>query len=330
MEKKDCFSFSGRTLFIVGACVFIGTGCSHSSQGEVLKTAYYHSYGPQMAEADWEGQGSTGEVVEVLKNGVEVRKEYAGGVLDGSSSWTFPHSKIVERVEDYRNGNRIASSINYETGSPKFQEEWLPEDRRVVRTWYDDGAPRFIEEYSGDNLVDGQYLTVDGEVECAVLAGHGVRVERSRNGTLLSREQLADCVIVATEAFYPNGQLREAMSFKGGVRHGQCRRFAENGEPLSIERWTNGVVDGIQLFFDEGLPVRQIPYSMGKKEGVEFHYRPGTEEVVEEISWHQNLRHGPSKTYMGGEVHADWYWRGGKTSEQQYLARIGTNPESPG
>jgi antitoxin component YwqK of YwqJK toxin-antitoxin module len=326
MEKNRCFC----AQFAVLACVFVGTGCSPQPHNEVVKTAYYHSYGPQMAEADWEGQGSTGEVVEVLKNGVEVRKEYAGGVLDGASSWTFPHSKIVERIEEYRNGNRVSSAINYETGSPKLQEEWMQNDGRVVRTWYDDGAPRFVEEYCNEKLINGQYLTVDGDVESVVVAGHGIRVERSRGGALVSREQFYGSSVAATEAYYPNGQLREALSFKNGFRHGQCRRYAENGEPLSIEQWTSGVVDGDQMFFEGGMPIRQIPYAMGKKEGVELHFRPGTEEVVEEISWHQNLRHGPSKTYMSGEVHSDWYWRGGKTSEQQYLARIGSGAECSG
>ena len=324
MKKNHSLSFSGRVLFIVGTCVFVNTGCSHSPQDEVVKTAYYHSYGTQMVETDWENQGSTGEVVDVLKNGVEVRREYVGGVLDGTSSWTFPHSKIAERVEEYKNGQRVTSTTNYETGSPKIQEEWFANDQRVVRTWYEDGAPRFIEEYSGEKLIDGQYLTIDGDVESVVLAGLGARIERSRSGTLLSREQLSGSRVIATEAFYPNGQLREAMSFKEGLRNGQCRRYAESGEPLSIEQWTKGVVDGAQLFFEDGQPIRQIPYASGKKEGVELHFRPGTEEVVEEISWHQNLRHGPSKTYIGGEVHSEWYWRGSKTSEQQYLARIGS------
>jgi antitoxin component YwqK of YwqJK toxin-antitoxin module len=327
MKKNRSFSLSGHMPFFVGSCVLMATGCSHTPQDEVVKTAYYHSYGPQMVETDWENQGSTGEVVEVLKNGVEVRKEYVGGVLDGSSSWTFPHSKITERVEEYKKGQRASYSTNYETGSPKIQEEWLPNDRRIVRSWYEDGAPRCIEEYTGEKLIDGQYLTMDGDVESVVLGGLGARATRSRNGALLSREQLSGSQVIATEAFYPNGQLREAMAFKGGVRHGQCRRYAESGEPLSIEQWTSGIVDGAQLFFEDGRPVRQIPYAMGKKEGVELHFRPGTEEVVEEISWHQNLRHGPSKTYVGGKAHSEWYWRGGKTSEQQYLARAGSSAE---
>ena len=330
MEKTDRFLSLVRALCIAAACVFVGTGCSRQSQGEVVKTAYYHPYGPQMAEGDWEDQGSTGEVVEVLKNGIEVRKEYAGGVLDGTSSWTFPHSKIVERVEEYRKGDRVSSSINYETGSPRAREEWLSDNQRVIRSWYEDGAPQTIEEYAGERLINGQYLTLDGEVESTVLAGRGIRVERSRNGTLLSREQLYGSNVASTEAYFPNGQLREAMSFKEGLRHGQCRRYAENGEPLSIEQWSDGIVDGVQLFFEEGTPVRQIPFAMGRKEGIELHFRPGTEEVVEEVSWHDNLRHGPSKTRMGGEVHTEWFWRGGKTSEQQYLARIGSDVQSSG
>ena len=314
-----------RMFVICGACSLLSTGCSNAPQEEVVKTSYYHTYGPQVPQAEWESRGATGEVVEMMKNGVEVRREYVGGVLDGASSWTFPHTKVIDRIEEYRNGQRVAISSNYETGSPKYQEEWLANGLRQVHAWYDDGTPRLIEEHQGSKLMEGQYFTLDGETEASVVAGTGAKVERSRTGCLLTRDQLKGSDVLATEAFYPNGQLREVIAYRNGQRHGQGRRYSEDGEPLSIEQWTQGVVDGIQLYFEGGQPVRQVPYAMGKKEGIELHFRPGSEEVVEEIAWHQDVRHGPSKTYLGDQILTEWYWRGAQTSEEQFVARNAMN-----
>lgn len=325
MKKISGYLLTCRMLFIVSCIACVGSGCTTSPQEDVVKTAYYHQYGPQIEQTDWQNLGSTGEVVEVLRNGVEVRKEYLGGVLHGTSSWTFPHMKIAERTEEYEHGQRVASSVNYETGSPKIEEQFFPDNRRVVYAWYEDGSPRYIEEYSGSTLIDGQYLTIDGDIESTVLAGTGCRIERSRSGGLLSREQISGSGVVATESYYSNGQLREAVSFMNGQRHGQSRRYLESGEPMSIEQWSNGQADGVQLFFEDGQPIRQISYSMGKKEGAELHFRPGTEEVVEEISWHNNLRHGPSKTYVADQVVTEWYWRGAHIPEEQFMARNSTN-----
>jgi antitoxin component YwqK of YwqJK toxin-antitoxin module len=312
-------------LIICGACSLCTIACSPPPHEEVVQTTYYHTYGPQIAEADWQTRGATGEVVEVLKNGVEVRREYVGGVLHGTSSWTFPHTKVIDRIEQYKNGNRVLAARNYTSGSPEFQEEWLVDDHIVARAWYEDGSPRVIEGYQGEHLIEGKYFTIDGEIESSVAAGTGTKIERSRIGALLNREQLRASDIIATESFYPNGQLREMVAYQESERHGQSRRYSESGEPLSIEQWTQGILDGSQLFFESGYPVRQISYAMGKKEGLELHFRPGTEEVVEEISWRQDRRHGVSKTYLAGQTLTEWYWRGSQVSEDQYVARDSMN-----
>jgi antitoxin component YwqK of YwqJK toxin-antitoxin module len=316
---------AARILTICGACSLVTVACSNQPQEEVVKTAYYHTYGPQMGEDDWQTRGSTGEVVEMCKNGVEVRREYVGGVLHGTSSWTFPHTKVIDRTERYKNGIRVLAARNYTSGSPEFQEEWLTDGHTVARAWYEDGSPRIIEECQSSHLIAGQYFTIDGELEASIAAGTGTKIERSHHGELLTREQLKASDVISSESFYPNGQLREVLAFQQGNRHGQCRRYSESGEPVSIEQWAVGILDGTQLFFEGGQPVRQIPYAMGKKDGLELHFRPGTEEVVEEISWHQDKRHGHSKIYLADQILTEWYWRGSQVSEDQYVARDSMN-----
>ncbi len=325
MRKWQSVISMARELCLCGASAFVMVACSTAPQEEVVKMTFYHPYGPQIAEADWQTRGSTGEVVEVLKSGVEVRREYVGGVLHGTSSWTFPHTKVIDRIEQYRHGTRILAARNYASGSPQFQEEWLDSGHRIVRSWYDDGSPRILEDYEGASLVGGQYFTLDGEIESTVMDGTGIKIERSRLGELLTREHLQHSQVVSTESFYPNGQVREVVAYRDGKRHGQTRRYSESGEPLSIEQWTLGIVDGTHLYFDGGQPVRQISYVMGKKEGLELRFRPGTEEVVEEISWRQDKRHGPTKTYLADQTLTEWYWRGSQVSQDQFEARNSMN-----
>ncbi|MCL4553139.1 MAG: hypothetical protein M1305_06275 [Candidatus Marsarchaeota archaeon] len=307
----------------VAVTLLVCVSCTKSSSDQVVKTAYYHAYGPQVQEEEWKAEGSNGEVVEYLKNGVEVRREYQGGVLHGMSTWSFPHSKIVERTEEYTQGRLTLSAKNYETGTSKYQEEWLPDGLRVIRAWYDEGCPRYIEEHSNNRLSEAQYFTIDGELEAAIIAGTGIKIERTRSGDIVSREQYVSTELVLKESFYPNGLLRESVALVNGKRHGQCRNFLENGEPLSIEQWKQGVLDGLQVFFESGQPIRQVPYVLGKKEGTELHFRPGSEDVVEEISWHADERHGPSKTYLAEQSLTEWYWKGALVSEDQFHARDG-------
>jgi len=309
-------------LFVtVTTCVLVVTSCMRSSGDEVVKTSFYHPYGPQLEENEWKSQGQSGEVIEMLKSGVQVRKVYSNGQFHGECSWTFPYSKIVERTEEYENGKKFLLSKNYENGSPKYQEQWLGGDHRIVHAWYEDGVPRLIEEYAGDLVVEGQYYTSEGEIESSVVGSSGLRTERSKIGLLLSREYVQKGVVSERETFYPNGQVSEIISLREGKREGKGRRFAESGEPIVIENWKDGRLDGMQLVFEGGQPARQVPYSVGRKEGVELHFRPGTEEIVEEIAWHEDSRHGLCKTYLVDQTIEEWYWKGGRVTEEQYKIR---------
>jgi antitoxin component YwqK of YwqJK toxin-antitoxin module len=310
-----------KRITIALSCMFLFGACSKSPQDDIVRTSYYHAYGPEVNAEDWKAQGSSGEIVQTLKNGVEVRKEYENGLLQGTSSWTFPYSKVVERVEEYHLGKRMLVGRNFENGSPEIEEEWEPGDRRIVHAWYPDGSPRLLEEFNQGRIVEGKYFTLEGEVEGSVSSGHGLRVERSGAGQLSLKEEVRSGDVMKREIFFPNGQLQEVVLFQGNKRHGECKRYAENGQTVAVENWCFGVLDGTQIFFEGGLPVRQVPYVLGKREGTELHFRSGTEEVIEEIAWHNDVRHGLSKTYVANHPITEWYWRGGKVTETQYKER---------
>ena len=40
--------------------------------------------------------------------------------------------------------------------------------------------------------------------------------------------------------------------------------------------------------------------------------------IVEEINWHDNMRHGPSYTYIGDAVKTEYYFQGKEVSKSQF------------
>jgi antitoxin component YwqK of YwqJK toxin-antitoxin module len=318
------------TIFALVATGLFAVGCStYNDQNQIVKTAYYHPYGPQISETEWKDQGSSGETSELMLNGVEVRREYSGGVLHGSSSWTFPHSRVTERTEDYVQGKLVATTLNYPSGSPKFREEYADNDVKYIQAWYEDGCPRSIEEVRGDSLCNGQYLTIDGDVESIVSGGNGVKIGRNEQGELLRRDRYEQGVVVAQEFFYKKGLLKEVIALKGSKRDGESKRFSETGEPISVEMWKDGLLDGKQMYFENGHLARQVFYSSGLKHGIETHYAINSDMVVREIGWDRDQRHGCCKNFVGDQIFAEWYWNGTKVSEDQFqtwcTASIATN-----
>lgn len=291
MEKRSTYfsTFSG----IATACAvsFFLCGCQKSSR-EVVKTSYYHQYGPEIKVNEWKDQGSTGEKVETLKNGVEVRKNYVDGVLHGPSTWSFPHSAIVERFEEYENGKKVAFGWNFSSGSPEWQDELLPDGKRVVRSWYEDGSPRFVEEFMNDQLLEGQYFTTDGEAESVVLEGNGIKVERTPQGVLVIRERYVDKEPIVKEIFYPNGFVKEVISYRDGKKDGLRKCFDDTGRTLLVESWKEGELHGLTTYFQESVVVRHVHYKHGKKDGLEVIFDPISGATLEEISWSNDVRQG--------------------------------------
>lgn len=301
------------------AAGFIIVGCGPVvDQSQVVKMAYYHPYGPQITEAEWKDQGSSGEASELLLNGVEIRREYLGGVLHGTSTWTFPHSRVVERTEDYEQGRLVGTSLNFPNGSPKFREEYAANDVKYLQAWYEDGSPSLIEEFHADNLYSGQYYTIDGDLESRIIAGDGVKVGRGEQGELVRKDKYMAGAIVQQDFFYKNGHLKESIALNGLKRNGEAKRFSENGEPLSVETWKDGLLDGKQLYFEHGHLARETSYSKGLKQGAEVYYGLNSDAVVKEIAWDRDVKHGCCKNFVGDQIIAEWYWNGSKVSEDQF------------
>jgi len=73
--------------------------------------------------------------------------------------------------------------------------------------------------------------------------------------------------------------------------------------------WSKGKIDGLQQCYRNKIKYLEIPYIDGKKEGVEREYDLNG-NLVKEIHWENDLRHGSSRYYHPDYTDIQWYWKG--------------------
>lgn len=322
LKQRVAYGMRTASQFVL-LSVCMTSGCAQKSdRDEVLRTKYFHTYGPELSKESWDNHGMTGEVIEQCKSGIEIRKKFLDGKLHGESTWSYPHSPVAHRFEEYEMGRLVSFGVNYDNGVVEIKEELSPKGNKILQAWYDDGCPRFTEEWSASQrLQSGKYFTDTGDLESEVIQGKGVRVDRNRAGALLVRERVEQGQVVEKQAFFPNGTIQSVVLLQNGIQHGTTHVYLESGQPLSIEEWKNGTLDGMQTYFDHGLRAIQISYKNGLREGVETRFKPGTDQIVAKISWKNDLKQGPATFFLDDQEVQEWYWKDGKVSEEQYRIR---------
>ncbi|KAF3361596.1 Uncharacterized protein PHSC3_001972 [Chlamydiales bacterium STE3] len=303
-----------RYLFLMGAALGLA-GCHHHSPNdynsvEVVDEAYMHKYGVEVPPQDWSQRGKEGQVVTTLKNGVVVTKNYVAGVLNGETTYTFPHSSTIEKAESYVRDELVGETLFYRSGTPKqkITYEGNP-NRRTINTWYNNGSLYATEQYDRHYLVNGEYHTAAGQVEAQVNDGHGSKVRRDQYGELLSVDSYQHGNLVLSTTYYPNGTPKEAIPYHRGVIDGQVKKFLPSGEPLAIEEWSAGQQSGLTILFENGVKIAEVIYRDGQKNGLEKRFSEDM-AVVEEITWVNGIKHGPSTSYINEHVKTDWFFKG--------------------
>lgn len=293
-------------------------GCNNSNQNEnVVSQRYIHKYGYAVSQDEWETRKCPGQMITSLSNGVTITSTYENGVKHGPTTHTFPHSQTVEYYMLYNQGNKV-KEISYDpTGIPV--EEWiqLSPTRYSITMWYGEGSPMMVEEFAGEELLEGQYFTVSNEIESRVEKGAGLRTRRDRNGTLLAKELIEEGYAVKKETFYPNGAPESIAYYFQDVLHGERRTFAQNGEPLSIEEWVNGQLHGKSTYFKNGNRYLETSYLYGEKNGIERHFIDG-DIISQEIAWQNDKKHGLSLFYADGKAEQHWYYAGEHVSKHKF------------
>jgi antitoxin component YwqK of YwqJK toxin-antitoxin module len=266
---------------------------------------------------------------------VTITETYENGLLQGPTTVTYPHSQTVE-ISSYFNQGEKVKEIRYNAfGMPV--EEWvqLSPTRYSLSMWYKEGSPMLVEEYTGEELLEGQYYTTNNEVESRVEKGHGLRIRRDETGSLVSKEMFEEGYALKKETYYPNGTPESIAYYFRNKLNGERKTFAQNGEPLAVEEYVNGDLHGKATYFKNGNRYLEISYLYGQKNGTERHYLDG-DVISQEISWENDLKHGATIFYVDGNPEYQWYYSGNAVSKRSYdensrLDRIIANlPEDSG
>lgn len=293
-------------------------GCTHNSeQPEVVKETYLHRYGVEVNSKDWNQRGANGKVVSTLRNGVVVSRTYAEGRLHGLTVYSFPHSEVIQKTEDYNEGVLAREIYHFSSGEPKMEVAYRPTHEKTIACWYDNGKTLSNETYSEEKLIKGVYYSFDQKVEASVENGNGERIRRDVYGNLLSRDQVADGYLTTVTTYHSNGTPREVTPYAMNVVQGLKRSYLPDGEPNTLEEWYDGAQTGITTLYQNGEKIAEIPYLNGTKNGVERRYANG-KKVVEEITWVNGAIHGPYNTVVGDKIQTDWYHRGKRVSKNTF------------
>lgn len=296
-------------LPLVSICLLCA-GCRSNNCQDVVKQTYIHKYGVPVAKSDWENQGKEGQIVQLRKDGITVTESYSqGGVLDGETTYTFPHSSSIHLIEEYNQGILISKKENYPSGLPFKQEIFRAgEQLAQLNKWYEDGTPFLMESYEDGYLVAGEYRTLLNVLEAKVQDGCGTRLCRSTEGALYAKETIESGLCVERVLYFTNGDPSAVIPFdsKGRI-HGAYLTFLQGGLPDTVAQWEHGKPEGTTVIYQNGEKIAAIHYNAGKKHGIERRFRDGV-TLVEEICWENNRRHGPHRMYIDGETKTEWYY----------------------
>lgn len=313
-------------ILIPLALVAVLSSCNRQVpyRGPVVEQTYVHKYGVEVPPDQWQKSGESGRIVSTLKNGVVVTNSYSGGVLDGETTYTFPHNDNIQKVETYSDGRLIKEVINTMSGTPMKEIVYQDHGVRNVTIWYEDGMPQTKETYVKGRLMAGQYMDHNQQVESCVENGQGNRINRDAYGMLESNDTIVDGDMVQRTTYHPNGHPKEMIPYMNGIVHGERKSYLPAGEPNTIEMWEAGSQHGMTIVFSGGEKIAEVPYVNGKKHGLERRYRNG-KTVVEEVTWMDDTRQGPTYTYVGENKKTDWYHNGRRVTKGAYDLNMNPN-----
>jgi antitoxin component YwqK of YwqJK toxin-antitoxin module len=320
MVLKDGFMIKSCTLlcFSLIATLFCGCGKDNQKDDDVVSQRYVHKYGYAVSKEEWESGKYPGQVITTLRNGVTITSTYENNVLHGPSTHTYPHSQAIEAYYIYNQGVVVKEILYDIKGMPLSEMVQLSPSRHSHTLWYADGSPLSIEEFSGEELLEGQYFNVSNEIESRVEKGNGSRTRRDRDGVLLSKDEFEAGYMTKRETFYPNGSPDTVSFLILGKLHGEQKRFAENGEPLSTIEWVNGQLHGKSTYYKNGAKYLEVSFLNDQKNGFEVHFKPDG-SISQEVLWENNKKHGPSVFYIEGENQTThWYYEGKQVSRDEY------------
>lgn len=293
-------------------------GCRSTQQNDdIVSQRYVHKYGYAVSQAEWDAKDYPGQVITHLRNGVTITATYENGVLHGLTTHTFPHSQTVEHSYLYNQGAKVKETRYSAEGLPMEERVQLSPSRQALTMWYRQGSPMLIEEFLENELLEGQYFTLDNELESRIEKGNGARVRRTIEGLLLSKEEFSQGFLIKKETFHPNGLPESIAYYQNGKLQGEKRTFGSTGEPVAIEEYIDDKLHGVATYFNNGQKYLEISYLYGQRNGLEKHYVDG-HILTEEIAWEDDLKHGCHRLYVDNTIEQRWFYAGDTVSQKRF------------
>lgn len=308
-----------KYVFLAASSVLLLSACQNSndSQNQVVSQKYIHKYGFDVTEDEWEERSEEGQVVTLLGSGVKITHSYEEGQLHGPTTYTFPHSHVIEKIMTYDAGTLLKETLCDRQGTPIEEKIFEFDDRTIITTWDEHGVPLSIEEYDDELLMEGKYYTPEHTLEAVVEAGFGERIKRDRTGALLSRDIVENGLFSQRISYHPNGQIHTISHYHDYQLHGEQLKFTASGKPLMKLNWDHGVLDGLKTVYRNGTKIAEIPYTNGQKNGLEYHY-DDLGHLTAEIEWKMDKKHGVSKFYSEDTTETEWFFRGKAVTAQKF------------
>jgi antitoxin component YwqK of YwqJK toxin-antitoxin module len=313
------------TLGLIATLCCVATACNRAPRNtscDVVEETYVHKYGVSIPAQDWTARGEDGQVISTMKDGVVVTKHFSGGTLNGDTTYTFPHSNLIEKVESYSNGTLAKETHYYQSGVPAQETIHQSDDGYTHTVWYENGSPKSIENYNSFGLAQGQYYDGRNMMETRVDNGEGVRNVRDGYGQLLSRDTIHNGNMTTRTTYHPNGSPKEITPYVNGVIHGELRTYLPAGEPNTIEQWADGSQTGKSIQYVNGEKFSEANYVNGVKNGPEYRFRDGN-DVTHEITWKDNQKHGPTTSFVGETPQTEWYHQDKPVSKSKFDSMSG-------
>lgn len=311
-----------RSSFIAAlfSIAVIYTGCARQQSNDafVVDQTFVHKYGVAVPSDYWSSSGEHGSVISTMGDGVVISRTYSAGLLDGETTYTYPHSSQIQKKEIYNQGILVKEGEFYFDGAPRSETVFEPlHSFKTLSLWYLSGTPKSIEQYEGELLVKGDYFTSFNQHDAAVENYAGTRLVRDDYGQLLATDQIKNGQLVLRTSYHPNGSPKEMTPFNNGLVEGVKKTFHPAGEPNTLEEWIAGNQQGKSYIYQHGEKFAEVPFDRGLKNGVERRFRDG-KDVVQEISWNDGQLHGPTTTYVGDTSKTDWYYQGNLMTKTDY------------
>ncbi len=296
---------------------------SPSSQEDNVQ--YIHRYGISIPKHHWEECGQNGQVIKSLNGGIVCSQTFYFGLLHGETSYTFPYTDNIEKLDLFSNGHRTKETWFYFSGNPRKEIIYQPEQQREITEWYENGSIKSSEKWTDSILVQGEYFDASHQRISSVENGEGVRTNNDAYGYLSTTDHFKNGKLIYQTTYHPNASPKEVIPYKDGFVDGLRRTYYPGGEPMAIETWQQGRQHGITTFFHNGEKTQEVSYIDGMKNGKGYVYQDGS-VIIQEQLWKDDLLHGCCITYVEGEPSAKWYYKG-KTVSKGYYDSFNKTPE---